>query len=125
MIRFIFLFLACVGNFTFAQVETFRISDELYFNPTQNSMSYMMANLDTSAWNKVLKPMGFKPVPELNRIHALEYKKITKTNSQYISFDDRFGVLTIIWLDERRQHSMSSMLKKSLKGKDKALPGTY
>ena len=109
----------------FAQVESFTIGKDVFIKPTIQSIGYFMENVDTNKYNEVLYPLKFKSIPAAQRAHGLEYKKTVEDFSQYIAFDERYWVLTIIWKDMKGKHYISKELSKSLKGKDYNAPGYY
>ena len=112
-------------GFVFSQVESMSVGKEKFLNPTINSVSYLMNNIDSVIYNQVLLPLGLISLPSSQKVNALEYKKSKNGITQYIGFDDRFGVLTVTWKDESGKNFMSSVLKKSLKGKEHTVPGCY
>lgn len=108
-----------------AQVSSITINKQTFLNPTIESMGYLMENVDSVKWNEALLPMGIPSLPASMKVNALEYKKSVNGITQYIGFDDRYWVLTIIWKDESGKNILSSGLKKKLKGKNHTVPGTY
>lgn len=120
----VFLFFLSIG-ISYSQIESVKVNKETFFKPSIASMSYLMFNVDSVKWNESLFPLGFKSIPPLQKVSALEYKKSQNGMTQYIGFDDRFWVLTIIWKDESGKNMISVELKKSLKGKDQKTPGIY
>ncbi len=109
----------------FSQVEKMMVDNETFFQPTLGSMGYLMANVDSVVWNESLLPMGFKSLPPAQKVNALEYKKSIADLTQYIGFDERFGVLTVIWKDESGNNLITNDLKKALKGKEHTTIGYY
>jgi hypothetical protein len=121
----IFLMSFIINLACFAQVESFSIDKDVFLKPSIQSIGYLMENVDTNKYKEVLYPLKFESIPANQRAHGLEYKKSVADRSQYIAFDERYGVLTIIWKDITGKHYISKELLKSLKGKDYNAPGYY
>ena len=114
----------CAGT-GFSQVTSFSVNKQSFVSPTVESMAYLMQHIDSLKWNEVLLPLGFKSLPTSMKVNILEYDKKVNGMSQYIGYDDGYGVLTIIWKDESGKTLISGNLKKALKGKDYNTPGFY
>lgn len=119
----IVLFICATWNY--AQVSSVTFNKQTFFNPTVESMGFLMTNVDSVIWNKTLLPMGIPSLPAGMKVNALEYKKKVDGFSQYIGYDDRYGVLTIIWKDESGKNSFAKGLRKKLKKNELKVPGTY
>lgn len=124
-IFYISILLVLITGAGYTQLSSFNINKQTFVKPTVESFGYLMENVDTSKWNEVLLPLKYQLLPAHARVHSLEYKKATEAQSQYIGFDDRYWVLTIIWKDATGKILVSKDLKKSLKGKEHSTPGFY
>jgi hypothetical protein len=111
--------------FNYAQVSSITFNKQTFFNPTIESMGFLMTNVDSVIWNQTLLPMGIPSMPVNMKVNALEYKKKVTRFTQYIGYDDRYGVLTVIWKDESGKNSFIKGLRKKLKKKEYNTPGTY
>ncbi len=110
---------------SYAQVSTVTFNKQSFFNPTVESMGYLMSHLDTATWNKTLLTIGFAELPANMKVNVLEYKKKIDGFSEYIGFDDSYGVFTVIWKDESGNNSFATGLRKKLKKNAHTTPGTY
>lgn len=121
---FLFLFINLTGAL-FSQLESIKIEGEPFLNPTLNSLSYLISNIDSVKYNQALLPLGFHWLPATKNTNLQEYKKLKNSNTQYVAFDAKYLLLTITWKDESGKNPISSALKKSLKGKEHTTPGCY
>jgi hypothetical protein len=122
---YISVFMFMIINGMYAQVSKFKIRDEVFVEPTLDAISFLFSNIDSVKWNDALLPLHFKSIPAAKKVTALEYKKESDGVSEYIGFDDRYGVLTFIWRDELGKNMISKNLKKTLKKKEYNSSGTY
>ncbi len=116
MKRMVLFFLCLTGlGFVHSQVETMKINKETFLKPSLNSLGYLMLNVDTVIWQQTMASIGIPALPANKKVNVMEYKKTADGLSQYVGFDDRFWVLTIIWKDESGNNYITKELKKSLK----------
>lgn len=108
-----------------AQVESMKINNEVFLKPTVSTLGFLMMNVDSVIWNNNLFPLKIPSLPSGAKVTALEYKKVVKGMSQYINFDDRFWVLTIIWKDESGKNFITKGLKKELRKHEYNTTGYY
>jgi hypothetical protein len=109
----------------FSQVSSVTFNKQKFFEPTVESMGYLMTNVDSVIWNSSLLPLGIPSLPAGQKVNALEYKKKVDGFTQYIGYDDRYGVLTVIWKDESGKNSFAKPLQKKLKKNQYNVAGTY
>lgn len=125
LLRKLFLLLALSIGCINAQVESMKINNEFFLKPSVNTLGFLMTNVDSVVWNDNLLPLKIPSLPSGAKVTALEYKKVFKGMSQYINFDDRFWVLTIIWKDESGKNLITKGLKKELKKHEYNTTGYY
>lgn len=125
MLRRVVICVCFIIGIGYSQIETFKSGKETFVKPGLNTLGLLMTNIDTVYWNKALLPIGFRWLPQSERMYLLEYKKKVQGYSQYVGFDHGYGVLTIIWTDDSGKLSICKGLKKALKKKDYQVPGTY
>lgn len=118
------LFIVSLGLLS-AQVESMKINKEVFLKPSVNSLGFLMTNVDSVIWNDNLLPLKIPTLPTGLKVTALEYKKVVNGMTQYINFDDRFWVLTIIWKDESGKNLITKDLKKELKKHEYNTTGYY
>lgn len=112
------------GNI-FSQVTSFKIGDQYFVKADIETLSFLTTHIDSVEWNNKLLPIGFKSVPANKKATALEYTKEANGVYEYINFDDRYMVLTIIWKDASGKNIITKELKKTLKKKEYNSSGTY
>lgn len=122
-----FALIVTLFSFTcsFSQVSSVTFNKQSFFNPTIESMGYLLTHVDSSSWNKALLPLGIPSLPLEMKVNALEYKKKVSGYTQYVGYDDHYGVLTVIWKDESGKNSFATPLRKKLKKSETKVSGIY
>ncbi len=114
-----------IGGPLFGQVTKFEINEETFVLADIETLSFLSSHADTVEWNKNLSKIGFKYIPPTQQSKLLEYKKEVNGIYEYINFDTKYKVLTLIWKDRSGKNIITKSLKKTLKKKEYNSSGTY